>query len=153
MTELRRVGDPEAMRVLARELLARGDALAEAEAAVAKLAGATFEGPAADRLRGRARAAAEVVRAADAGLRAAAQALLVGAERVETDNAALERAAARDQAGEGSAHGTDCTPQQRRAPASPGDAGALPAGAPRRADPTGAAPVDEAARAAMEGAT
>jgi hypothetical protein len=88
MTEPPAVGDPEAMRALARTIAARADLLNTIPAGfAAALEDATFEGGAAVRLRGSASDARG--RAADlsAELRDIATALYADATRVETQNA------------------------------------------------------------------
>lgn len=96
------VGDPEAMRALAEQLLGRAELVAAApNGATSSLASATFEGRAAERLRGSVSDARVQVNDAASRLREVAARLLVDATRVEGLNADLKReaeAAAREAA-------------------------------------------------------
>jgi hypothetical protein len=90
------VGDPDAMRDLARALMGRADLIADAGIAPSSsLAGATFEGPAAVRLRGALdEARAEALEAASR-LRDVATTLVTDAGEVERRNNELELEAER----------------------------------------------------------
>lgn len=90
------VGDPEAMRAFARQLMSRADILRGAQQGPAsRLDGATFEGPAATRLRSAAGDLASRLQSICADLDATAQALLGDATVVEQQNAELRAAAER----------------------------------------------------------
>lgn len=90
------VGDPEAMRAFARQLMSRADLLRGAQQGPAsRLDGATFEGPAATRLRAAAGDLTTRLQGICAGLDATAQALLGDATVVEQQNAELRAAAER----------------------------------------------------------
>lgn len=88
------VGDPLAMRDLARTLVGRAELLTAAGTGVtSKVAGAVFEGPAADRIRGATAEAQAQVTAAAGRLRDIASDLLADANEVERQNLALKVAA------------------------------------------------------------
>ena len=90
------VGDPDAMRDLAYELLGRADLISTAAIAPSSaLSGATFEGPAAVRLRGALDDAREEVLGAASRLRDVAAELSRDATEVERQNSELEREATR----------------------------------------------------------
>ncbi|MEH3052380.1 MAG: hypothetical protein PGN13_00030 [Patulibacter minatonensis] len=110
------VGDPEAMRALARELLGRADLVATGGAAGAlALDGATFEGPAAERLRGTLTDARTQVQQVADRMREIAGDLAADASIVEDLNAQLAKAAA--EAAE--AAKTPTTPTDPAPPAAP----------------------------------
>jgi hypothetical protein len=81
-------GDPEAMRALAREIAARADVVSGLPGGFsAALDGATFEGPAAGRLREASLRSRRQLAATVAELRAIATALYADATAVERANA------------------------------------------------------------------
>ncbi|MBS1870104.1 MAG: hypothetical protein JSS99_10595 [Actinobacteria bacterium] len=94
MSDAATVGDPEAMRALARELLGRAQLVRGLAApAVGRLEAAVFEGPAATRLRGEATRLAAALAAAAGDLAGVAGALLADAAGLEGQNDALRREA------------------------------------------------------------
>lgn len=125
MTELARVGDPEAMRALARELSARADLLVQAagRSPTAALGPEVFAGPAADRARGAGDQVTAQLHAAAGELTEIARSLLGDAEKVEGLNDQMRRLAAADDA------------PAAAAPAPPPAAPAPPVAAPEPAAP------------------
>jgi len=94
MTDPATVGDPDAMRALARQLMTRADVLSAAQRGpAAQLAAATFDGPAASRLRGTAEELRTRLGGVCADLQATAQSLLTDASAVEQQNVGLRIAA------------------------------------------------------------
>lgn len=93
------VGDPEAMRAFARELMSRADVLRAAEQGPAsRLQRAVFDGPAALRLRTTADDLTARVSSICSEIEATAQSLLADAAVVEQQNADLRAAAEREAA-------------------------------------------------------
>jgi len=115
------VGDPDAMRAFARELMSRADLLRTAEQGPAsRLQRAIFEGPAASRLRSTADDLTTRISGICSDIEATAQSLLADAATVEQQNADL-RAAAEQQAAQQAK--ADAPAKGAPAPdAAPGDA-------------------------------
>lgn len=127
------VGDPEAMRAFARELVSRADLLRAAHAQpAARLGAATFEGPASRRLRSSADDVGTRLAGICSDIEATAQALLADAGTVERENAALRAAAERAAADK--ANGV--AEVANAAPAEPAGAATAPESAPAGAPPT-----------------
>lgn len=107
------VGDPEAMRALAKVLTARAEVIASSVNVVSCVDTITFEGPAARRLRGAVADSRRQVLTCAGELRLVAARLMADATKVELQNRQLQLAAEREAA----QAERDAREQQQDAPA------------------------------------